>query len=274
MSHIANHRIYYLDSHNRVSGTHSNFTIKVEIPTTEQFDRVVVLSAVIPRSYYLVQSPYNTFTLRENSIDTTITIAEGNYSYSMFKTYLINLLNSSSSQSWTYNILTPTTTQPQTGKYTFSVTGNGLLQPTFIFPSTTKIFEQLGFDNDSTNTFIANTLTSTNVVRFLLEDTLYIHSNITSGLNDDILQEIFTSGTSDFSSIKFQNFSPIEYSKPMLPSKNNSYRFTLTDEDAREINLNGLNIVITLLVYKNEDYFGMQKDFIKYQLLQKNNYVQ
>src|SRR5690554_4156490 len=107
MSYITNGRIFYVDSHNLVSGTDSDFLIKVELLSTEQFDRVVVLSDVIPRSYYLIQSPYNTFTLRENGVDTTITIAEGNYSYSMFKTYLQTLLNASTSQSYVYTITTP-----------------------------------------------------------------------------------------------------------------------------------------------------------------------
>lgn len=267
MSHIKGARIFYIDSHNRVSGSDEDFLHPVELPPHEEFDRVVVLSAVIPRSYYLIQSPYNTFTLRENGTDTTITITEGNYSYSMFKTYLGNLLTSSSSQGWTYTITTPSTTQPQTGKYTFTVSGNGGLQPSFIFPSTSKVYEQLGFDSSSTNAFTANTLISSNVVRFILEDTLYIHSDLVTGNQTNVLQEIFTAGSTDFSSIKFQNFTPIEYSKKLSTKENNTYRFTLTDEDNRIINLNGLNIVLTLLIYSNEDYFEQQKDFIKYQYL-------
>jgi hypothetical protein len=269
MSHITNGRIYYLDSHDKISGTDSDFLIGIELPSSQDFDSVVVLSAVIPRSYYLVQSPYNTFTLLENGTSTTITIAEGNYSYTMFKTYLSSLLTSSSSQGWTYTMSTPSSTQPQTGKYIFTVSGNSSLQPSFIFPSTSKVFEQLGFDEASTNAFSANTITSTNVVRFTLEDTLYLHSDIVSSGNDDVLQEIFTAGTTDFSSIKFQNYTPLEYSKKMSISKSNVYRFILTDEDDREMGLNGLNIVFPILVYKSEDINLMQKDFIKYQYMEK-----
>jgi hypothetical protein len=270
MSHISNHRIFYLDTHDRVSGTHENCYLQLDLPSSEEFDRVVVLSAVIPRSYYLVQAPYNTFTLRENGINTTVTIAEGNYSYSSFKSYLQSLLNSSTSQGWIYTITTPNTaSQPATGKYTFTVSGNGGLQPSFIFPSTSKVYEQLGFDDSSTNIFVGSSLVSKNVVKFVLEDTLYIHSDLVGGASDDILQELFTSGSSDFSSIKFQNYSPIEYSKVLSSSTNNVYRITLTDEDSRVINLNGLNMVMTLLIYKSDDINVMQREFIKYQLLRK-----
>lgn len=271
MSYINNSRIFYLDTHDRISGEHENCTLKVEIPPTESFDRVCVLSCVIPRSYYLVEAPYNTFILRENGVDTTITIAEGNYNFSSFKAYLQNLLTTSSSQGWIYTITTPNTiSQPSTGKYTFTVnTGGFMLNPSFIMPANTKVHEQLGFEPNSTNNFVGWSLTSRNVVKFILEDTLYIHSDIVGSIDNDILQEVFTSGSTDFSSIKFQNNTPQEYSKPLSTGNNNVYRFTLTDEDGNTIKLNGHNIVITLMIYKKNDLDKMQKEYIKYQLLKK-----
>lgn len=267
MAHIDNLRIFHLNTNNRISGTHENCQMELELPSSEEFDRAVLLSCVIPRSYYLVQAPYNTFILREGIANTTITVAEGNYSFSSFRAYLQALLTSSSSQGWTYTISIPNTTnQPSTGKYTFTSSNNGA---SFIFSSTSKLHEQMGFDLGSTNNFVGTQLISKNVVKFTLEDTLYIHSDLVTGQQDDVLQEIFTAGSFDFSSIKFQNYTPIEYSKVLSTSNNNSYRFTITDEDDRIINLNGLNCVYTVLIYKNNDVHNIQKDFIKYQLLKK-----
>ncbi len=270
MSHISHGRIFHINTADRVSGTTSNCYVKIEVPTTEEFDRVTVLSAVVPRSYYLVQSPNNTFTLSENGTDTVITIDEGNYSYSSFKTYLQAKLNASTTQGWVYTITTPNSlNSPTTGKYTFTVTQavESKAQPSFTFPQSTKIHEQMGFNRGQTYTFVSNTLVSANVVKFIPEDTLYIHSDLVNGSSEDILQEMFTSGTSDFGSIYFQNRSPIEYSKILGASKNNSYKIVLTDEDGININLNGLNIVMTILLYKHEDINEMQKEFIKYQIM-------
>jgi hypothetical protein len=269
MSHITNGRIYYINTANRISGTTSNCLVKLDIPPTENFDRVVVLSAVIPRSYYLIQSPNNTFILTENGIDTTITIDEGNYSYTTFKTYLQNKLTSSSTQGWIYTITTPNSlTSATTGKYTFTVDNKeSKTYPAFTFPESSKVHEQMGFEKKSTNQFTTETLTSPNVVKFIPEDTLYIHSDMITMNHDDVLQEVFTSGSSDFGTIRYQCTTPIEYSKSLSVAKNNVYRLTLTDEDGTEINLNGLNMVLTILLYKNDEINLLQRDYIKYQLL-------
>ncbi len=270
MSHISHSRIFHINTTERASGTTSNCTVSIDLPRSETFDRVAVLSAVIPRSYYLVQAPNNTMILLENGIQTTITIDEGNYSYSSFKTYLQARLNALTTQGWIYTITTPNSaTQPTTGKYTFNVTmpAESKTQPSFIFPQSTKIHEQMGFERGQTYPFVGNTLRSANVVKFILEDALYIHSDLVTGGQEDILQEVFTTGTSDFGSIYFQNRTPLEYSKPLGTSKNNAFKLILTDEDGININLNGLNMVLTILIYKSEDINEMQKEFIKYQLM-------
>ena len=54
-------RIYYINSRNRISGTNSNFTYKIDINNIEP-DRIAVLQANIPKSYYLIQDNANSFT--------------------------------------------------------------------------------------------------------------------------------------------------------------------------------------------------------------------
>src|SRR6185437_735134 len=175
---IRNRRLMYLSSANRISGTDSsNFTIQVPIPPHETFTHVCLLEANIPKSYYLVQAGYNTFILLEQGIPITITITPANYTATCFKTCLAEALNAASLAGWVYSVGSPSSTQPATGRFTYAVVGpGGGNQPSFVF--TTNLYEQLGFNFNSTNTFVGGALTSANVVRFQSEDALYIHSDI------------------------------------------------------------------------------------------------
>ena len=211
-----------IDSSQALSGTTSNFQYQINIPRGNEYDRVCVLQAIIPKSYYLVNAPYNTITLSENGVQTTVTITPGNYNVKSWTTLIAALLTAASSQGWTYTITFPNAiTQVDTGLFTYTVSGNGSLQPQIIFPSTSLVYEQFGFSASSTNVFVANNLTSVNVVKFQVEDVIFIHSDISYN-NDqtsknDVLQEIYASSTPNFSNIIYQNSGAIEaYSKKLF----------------------------------------------------------
>ncbi len=57
------------------------------------------------------------------------------------------------------------------------------------------------------------------------------------------------------------------YSKKMVNSKNNIYNFYLTDEDGVEIDLNGQNIVFTLMLFKKDNINDLVKQFLKVSLM-------
>jgi len=258
---LTNKRIYYINSHNRINGTHSDFLHKVDIPPGESYDRVCVLSAIIPKSYYLIQQNFNTFTLRENGVNATVTIPVGNYTAITFKTTLQTALNTATMNGWVYTV----TFNQQNGKYTYTVAGNGGNQPTFI--TTTNVYEQLGFDSNSVVNFVGNTVTSTNVIKMQVEDAIFIHSDMSCSEESSVLQEIFTAGSADFSSIKYECLDFIGYSKVLSSDKNNVYRFTITNEDGRILDLNGLNVNITLCVYKKDDINQQIRNYLKFKLL-------
>ena len=117
--------------------------------------------------------------------------------------------------------------------------GTGGLQPSFVF--TTNVYEQFGFPRNSTQVFVGNQLTSTNVVKFQVEDAIYIHSDIVHDGATDVLQDIFVSGIADFSTIAYECKEYQTTSKPVSVATSNVFRFTLTDEDGRVLDLNGLN---------------------------------
>ena len=267
------HQIFYINSRNRISGTNSDFQYKIALNSNLDFNKVCVLQALIPKSYYLIQANKNTFTLTEGLDDVIITVPVGNYNRRSFQTVITGLLNSSSPNNWTYSILFPNENiEGDTGKYTFVVVGNDS-QPSFTFAS--YVYEQLGFEPNSVNTFVADQLNSKNVIKLQKEDSVFIHSNIITSANGEknVLQEIFAaSGESTYSNIVFKCSDIQAYSKDFNGKNNGIFTFTITDENREILDLNGQNIVITIVVYKNqEDYFRMIKGFIKLRTLQNNN---
>src|SRR6185312_10323063 len=123
MSAIQHGRIFYINSRDRTSGTDGNFSAIVQIPQTQAFDSVVVLDVLIPKSYYLVQTNQNTFTLQEGSQQATVTIPVGNYNRNNFQSVLQTQLRAASPNGWVHSVTYPnTTTNPDTGKYTYTVT--------------------------------------------------------------------------------------------------------------------------------------------------------
>lgn len=264
---LASKYTIHLDSSLRLSGTNSNFSYDMGFPPDQQFDRIVVLDALIPKSYYLVQAGYNTFTLQEKGVNTTITVPVGDYLLGTFQSVIQSLLRSSSPNGWTYTLSYPTiTTSANTGKYTYSVTGNGGFQPAIIVSSV--FFEPFGFSSGSTNTFVSSTLTSTNVIKLQVEDRLYICSNLVSGEGSSgrtvgsVLHAINASSSVDFSTINYQCPCPEYYSKPMNSKNNNTPNFTLTDEHGVLLDLNGLSWQATILCYKENKIYDQIRSFL------------
>lgn len=245
-------QIIYVNSRDRLSGTDSNFTIDLNIDRSKNYDRICVLDISIPKSYYTIQSPYNTFVLDENGNQVNITIPEANYNRNSFRSVLQSELNSLSPNGWVYTVTNMNlNSSGDNGKYTFNVTGNGGLQPSFIF--TDGPFEQCGFSRNSTNTFIGDQLLSANVVNFCPESTLFLRSDCCQNSGDSILQNIIATGNSDFSYITWINQNIEMYSKVFVGNGSSSAHFSLTNEDSQMISLNGLNIVFTLLLYKKRE---------------------
>jgi hypothetical protein len=244
---IKSRRVFYLNSANRLSGDDaSDCLLEVKIPPHEKFTHVCVVEASIPKSYHLVQAGFNTFNIVEIGVSRTITLTPACYSATAFATEMKTRLNTGAPAGWIYNMTMPTGTLPNTAKWTYTVTGNDGSQPSII--TSTNVYEQLGFNANTTNTFAGNILISRNVMKLQSEDALYIHSDIVTEGVDDILQEIYTSGIPDMGIIKYTCPDWQMMAKPITGSQGNSYRFTLTDENARPMNLNGLNWVMSLMV--------------------------
>ena len=263
MSLIKKKQIFYINSDNRIIGTHSNFTFKLDnIDRNANFNQVVVLQAIIPKSYYLINNNNNTFILQEGEDLINISIPIGNYNKMSFKNIIQVLLNENSPNEFIYRILDDNLAfGPDIGKFTFSVTNNGDIQPSLNMNS--DVCNQFGFNKDTVNVFNNNLLVSVKFINFSLENTLFIHSNICQNTtSDNVLQEIFTTGVPTASYIKYDCYQLEAYSKP-FNNKSDSYVFYLTDENNKLIETNGVNLEITIMIYERNDIDNEIQDYIE-----------
>ena len=251
----------YINSANRIAGTSSHFTTRIDVPPGN-WDLVTCLRASIPKSYYLIEEGSNTFTLNEpNGLIGalfTITLTPGNYTRKTLGAELMKQLDGTGR--WTYKVIW-SVGNADDGKFTYQVSDIGANDPPqFIFTADSP-YEAMGFE-PGTWTFNASTLdlVSPNVMRLDKETTLFIHSDICASSsassvgssNASILQEVYAVGSPYYSQIVFDNPLPLFTAKRFVGRSGNSYTFFIADENGREINLNGQNIVLTLVFMESD----------------------
>src|SRR2546423_12123643 len=124
---------FYVNSRNRISGTDSDFSYYFDMPKDSKYNKVCLLQASIPKSYYMVQAGEH-FTLQEGKLTAQITVTPANYSRKSFAAVLQSSLTTNSPNGWSYVITyTNTSTIGGTGKYTYTVSGNSGTQPALSF---------------------------------------------------------------------------------------------------------------------------------------------
>ena len=172
------------------------------MPPDNTYNRIVVMQASIPKSFYLISSPNNTFqsyepgttssgsvtgvfgTITLNGAYKTIAICPGNYSKTTVIVCLQTMLTLASSLNFTsltkyvYTVGYPLMNYPNTGKFTYSLTNLITAQPQIIFPVNSTVYLPMGFNRASINVFIGSSLTSANVIRLQAKNTIFIKSNI------------------------------------------------------------------------------------------------
>ena len=107
---VLNPYYVYVNSRERIAGTDENFTYAINFPQDHDFDTVVCLNALIPKSYYLIQDGTfeNIFQLQENTV-VTVTVPIGSYLLSAFRTTIGALLTAASPNGLTYTLTYPAT---------------------------------------------------------------------------------------------------------------------------------------------------------------------
>jgi hypothetical protein len=187
-----------------------------------------------------------------------------------FRYTIENVLNTSSPNLWTYTVTFPDSTDANTGKWTFKVSGNTGQQPKIIVHN--HCYKQFGFEINSTNSFVNDTLESTNVIYLQAEGILFLKSDLVAGANDELLK-ISAGNVPDFGTIEYTDQSPETYSKILSSSLNQTPRFTLVNADNIPIDFNGQHIIMRLLFYYESDVIESLRDFMKLQVLQQNQII-
>lgn len=254
-----------LNSFYRTAGSTSDWTIPIDNPVTERYDKCVVLSASIPISFYLVQANYNTFILREPGFaDVTISIAPGNYTVSSFCSIVAALLNANSPGGATYTMTVNDSSQVQNGLINYTSTVDSSL----VF-GTDPVFRQFGFEQDSVNTFVNGLLTSVNVANFIIQDSLLLHADICSnGKKDDVLAVFNYNNTEPLQTVAFLCPDPIAFSRDVHDVNAQSVSFRLTDEDGIPIDLNGVDMSIELCLFRQSKVIDQLSFYLKMKLLE------
>jgi len=183
------------------------------------------------------------------------------YLLNSFKNTISTLMTNASPNGLTYTLTYPSSSGADTGKWTYTQT-NGAIQSSIICNG--HLFEPLGFLSGSTNVFTGTTLESTCVIKLQSEDRLLIHSNIANNPGqDDILVSINSTTSINYSSIAWDNPSPEFYCHSLSSKNNNTYSFSLTDENGELIQLNGLNMNMTLLLFRVDPIYEQIRSFFR-----------
>jgi hypothetical protein len=267
--HSDNVRIVVVDSSQRYSGTSSNFSIDLNLPAyCGDFDRIALNQISLPRSWYDVATNYNTFTLREGITSVVITVPVGMYNVNSLATTIGTLLSSASPNGFTYTLTYPNSaTVVNTNKYTITCS-NSATSKQLIF--TNSMYQQLGFAINSTNTFTGATLVSTNSISISYINRVFLKTNACSTAQDNILQEILVAG--QYPSTSFVYYENINFdinSKEFTNPLNNSWDFSLYDRYGNIVDLNGLEIVFSLIFYKKSKTDELHMEHLRIQTLEK-----
>jgi hypothetical protein len=246
------------NSKDRISGTNSSFVSEPIDLGYNQYDSVALVQASIPRSFYNVPNSYRTFTLRELGVNYTVTMVAGSYNKINLATNLATRLTAASGNGWTYSVTYPSASQPDTFKYTFSVSGN-TGQPSLIF--TDSMFRQLGFEENTTYAFTANSLVSANCINLAYISRAFIKSNVCVNAQDDVLEEILNYGSYPMLSLAYFQQTTFDLNtRNYNPANTNSWLFSLVDSFDQEIDLNGVPWSFSLVFYKRNDTHEIHKN--------------
>jgi hypothetical protein len=236
----------------------------LDIDWNKGWTHIAVCSASIPKTYYVIPTDCS-LEINEGGVIKTIPIVKGNYNIQSFINIFTSLFPLYTS--WTYSLSFPLgNSVVQTGKYTFSVSGNSS-QPS-IRATNVYLASLLGFEEDTWYTFTGNTLSSVKVVDLQSYDELIIKCDAVKN-REKILQEIYTGANAYNSSIVFNNLSSDLNAKILNKVNGNVFTFILLDSNGNQIDLNGgyWSMIICLLKIDNintaiKKYIGLRSEEI------------
>lgn len=251
-NHIEKYTVH-VDSIDRVSGTTDDFTVLINFPVKNvEYTHVSLLNAVLVKSWYMIDEPYNYINLIENSTVIKIYIDPGNYDVENFCVKMTTLLNQYSANNWVYTIeylhnLNDIDGEPDLSKFKITCNHNFSL-----LADNTIISGVFGLTINQQETSTSNILISPNVINFQPVRMLFLKSDICNNCDKSVLKSIVV-GNQPYSTYINVDVSDVEMAskkfESSLISGSNIFRFYLTDNYDQTINLHGINISLTLVFY-------------------------
>lgn len=260
--------LHYVFSNNADSGTISNFKYTINLPS--KHNRVSLVQCSIPKSFYIINDGYNTFSINS----TQYTVTEGNYSVSTFTTAINTLISAFGSIAL----------NEKTGKFVIT----SATASTLTIPEHSDLAPLFGFSDNVVKSFSDGSLTSDYVVNFGGVNEIYLTSSIvkdfSAGIFDDILHIIYPSQNVSFQTIQYVNPCVKDTGKDIAYGNSREIdiilkipiTFQLLDQDGVEIDLNGSNWSCVILTWEETELktYNMLKAYINFKTnLEKENRI-
>lgn len=246
--------LYVVDSTERLSGDDSDFYVNIE--PIAQYQYVSVQAMTCNKSWYTFAVPYNTFTV--NGV--LVTIPEGNYSRRQLESALPALLNATGVGVWTVSSNT------QTAHFTFTTDYVGVVT---LDLGLDRVVSR-AFGMDVVEVFVGpGSIESRYVMDLQRTTALYLTSSMVSGNTQNGILHCVHGAERSFNQISYVNPSPKDTMVQINHST--SVNFKLLDDNLNGLNLNGNQLIINLVFYKDEvdrvvgieDVASVVKDYYK-----------
>jgi hypothetical protein len=234
--------LIFINSYNRLSGSSNNFQFDIsnQIRSNIYYDKVCLVNASIPKTYYLINNTSNRLIINEVGVDYTVIIQNGNYSLLSLCNYL-NISSNLSQYGLSYSyFFSPNI---NTGKITITVTGNAGNNVILKFTNEENPALILGFDE--INYTFNNSITSPNICNFELTTSISICSDI---VENEILFSL-TPNVLSYNFINYQNNSLDHTNKKISKMKNVISIYLIDNISGKILDLNGVNISLCICLF-------------------------
>jgi hypothetical protein len=256
----------FIDSKNALNSQNNIWIAPLDIDfETEGYDRITLVQAQIPVTFFTVSANSNKFILIEDNISTTIYVEVGNYNILSWQKVIPILLSSHSPNGLIYTCsYVNQYTTPDNGLFTYTV-NNSIINISLSFIHNNYVYAQFGFYPDTKNSFSGGILKSSCSVNFQPETSLFIHCSVCDSEStaeySDVLHTIYGADIQPLSNIVFVNPSPL-YTSKKLKNKDRNIIFSLTDENNIPLYLSGGNLLIQVMIFKEDNTNQIIKNYI------------
>lgn len=247
-----------VNSTSRVNGSSTNFSQNVKIPSSNNqcFNKASLLKADIPKGWYMVEAGESVsfnYTdgagTRAGSLFTSpaeFGDQERNYTATELASHLASRLDQASlaGSGNTHTVVFDTSR----GKFRIdSDITSFTIAFTDTLPATQRAKKYLGMNDTQTSTGL--TLSSPNRANLQRYDVIQLHTSLVDNAGDDILAELYFNGTSNSDVLEWTTPDAWLYAKGMSNNRTNQVNFSLTDENGKPVNLNGLEWRASIVLY-------------------------